>query len=258
MPESFPLAVWQVLFICNCLLTFIQSFIFSKHFILVGFCWATEPNFETLSAYRHPEFLTQLEDLHCHWRWATVRVWDQLTWTACYLVKADLEVLVERHTKWRDQAVGVIYYLLFTDKFPAKIFMLLKRFLLVCSDFFIVHYFHDQTCDYHVTSCFAAARWREIIAGEGYLGQLRTCVHFDLWGFGACVLGLVLLRWNLLTVPAPGRGATAGGQDYQPEETEQHSQAYNSGLWWKVQGRVPRYLYRRYDNGLRRLGKNIC
>lgn len=78
--------------------------------------------------------------------------------------------------------------------------------------------------------CFAAACRREVIAGEGFLGQLRTRVHFDLWRFGARVLGLVLLRRNLLTVPAPGRGATAGGQDYQLEETERHTQAYNSGL----------------------------
>lgn len=117
-------------------------------------------------------------------------------------------------------------------------YVVASKVLVVNSAFWIVHDLLDQMCISHVARCFAAARWREVIAGEGFLGQLWTCVHFDLWGFGAHVLGLVLLRWNLLTVPAPGRGATAGGQDYQLEETERHSQAYNNGLWWEVEGLV--------------------
>lgn len=78
-------------------------------------------------------------------------------------------------------------------------------------------------CGSHMTRGVAAARRRDVIAGEGFLGQLRTRVNFDLWGFGAYVLGLIVLRWDLLTVPAPGRGATAGGKDYQLEETKRHS-----------------------------------
>lgn len=115
-------------------------------------------------------------------------------------------------------------------------FFVASKVLVVNSAFWTVH--HLIRCVSHVARCVATACWREVIAGEGFLGQLWACVHSDLRGFGAQVLGLVLLRWDLLTVPAPGRGATAGGQDYQLEETEWHSQVYNNGLWWEVEGLV--------------------
>lgn len=45
--------------------------------------------------------------------------------------------------------------------------------------------------------------------------ELGADVHLGVWSFGAVVIGLVVFSRNLLTVPAPGIGATAAGQDYQ-------------------------------------------
>lgn len=74
--------------------------------------------------YHHREFpmsrWARLEDPRCHLSRAKARV--QGRWTACCLVKADLGdpqedsqktlPLVERHTIWNDEAVGVIVYCL--------------------------------------------------------------------------------------------------------------------------------------------------
>lgn len=62
-----------------------------------------------------------------------------------------------------------------------------------------------------------AVRGIQAVIGKNFPVQLGADVHFGVLGavFGAVVIGFVVFGGNLLTVPAPGRGATAAGQDYQ-------------------------------------------
>lgn len=125
------------LFTCNCLLVFIYSFIFSNGFVLVRLWRTRSRNAIGSSActYHRREYpmsrWAQSEDrLEDHYRWsqATVRVQGHWAWAACYLVKADLGdlqedsqktlPLVEHHTRWRNQTVGVVIYYLLTSSLP--------------------------------------------------------------------------------------------------------------------------------------------
>ncbi len=66
--------------------------------------------------------------------------------------------------------------------------------------------------------------------GENLPVKLRADVHFGIWGFRAVVIGLVFFSRNLLTVPAPGRGATAAGQDYQLGQQNRPSPSDSNGM----------------------------
>lgn len=66
--------------------------------------------------------------------------------------------------------------------------------------------------------------------GENLPVELGTDVHFGVRGFGAVVIDLVVFGGNLFTVPAPGRGATAAGQDYQLGQQNRPSPTDSNGM----------------------------
>lgn len=66
--------------------------------------------------------------------------------------------------------------------------------------------------------------------GENLPVELGADVHFGVWGFRAVVIGLDFFSRNFLTVPAPGRGATAAGQDYQLGQQNRPSPKDSNGM----------------------------
>lgn len=82
----------------------------------------------------------------------------------------------------------------------------------------------------YIDRSICAVRGIQTAVGENPPMELGADVHFGVWGFGAVVIDLVFFSGNLLTVPVPGRRATAAGQDYQLGQKNRPSPTDSNGM----------------------------